>query len=235
MQATQKFLFDRDFDDLEILREIVQQEVEELEQTKSEPEEPPTPVAPTYSEEDLAAARKQAYDKGKQGGLAEALAGIEQRASVVLDKIATDVETLFATQTKYNEATAQDAAQLALAIARKLFPKLYEVHGLGEIVGVTEAILANLIREPRLVVLVSEANAEPVRTRLSDFLAKRGFAGLLEVRGEAALGAADCRIEWMGGDAARDTAALFAEIETIVERHVGTVPEIETPATPLRE
>jgi flagellar assembly protein FliH len=233
-QATPKFLFDRDFDDLEILREIVEQEVEELEQAKIEAEEPAVPAAPTFSEEEMAAARKQAYEKGKHDGIAEALAGVEQRTSVVLDKVAGAVETLFATQAKDNEALARDTAHLALAVARKLFPKLYEAHGLGEIVGVTEAILANLIREPRLVVLANEANTEPLRARLTDFLAKRGFSGTLDVRSDATLGPADCRIEWMGGDAARDTTALFAEIESIVERHVGGMPATETPM-PLKD
>jgi hypothetical protein len=31
----------------------------------------------------------------------------------------------------------------------------------------------------------------------------------------------------MGGDAARDTSALFAEIETIIERHVGKMAMAE--------
>lgn len=234
-QVTPKFLFDRDFDDLDILREIVEQEVEELEQAKAEVEEPAVPVVPTFSEEELAAARKQAYEKGKHDGIAEALAGIEQRTAAVLDKVTHNLEALFATQTRDNEATARDAAQLALAVARKLFPKLYETHGLGEIVGVTEAILANLIREPRLVVLVSDANAEPLRHRLTDFLTKRGFAGALEIRGDAALGAADCKIEWMGGDAARDTTVLFAEIESIVERHVGKMPSAEAPNQKMQD
>lgn len=220
-QAMQKYLFDRDFDDLEILREIVQQEVEEQELANAEPEVPSAPAAPTFSEEEMAAARKQAYDKGKHDGVAEALAGIEQKISVSLNKIGNEVGSLFSTQRTNNDALAQDAAHLALAVAKKLFPRLHETHGLGEIVGVTEEILAHLIREPRLVVLVNEMHADTLRTRLLDFLGKRGFSGNLELRGDSTLGAGDCRIEWMGGDAARNTATLFAEIETVIERHVG--------------
>jgi len=220
LQSTPKFMFDRDFDDLEILREIVQQEVEELEQAQ-ESVEPVEPAAPTFSEEDLAAARKQAFEKGKREGIAETLASIEQRVAISLDKVAGEVETLFASQTANNDATSRDAAHLALAVARKLFPRLNQAHGLGEIVGVTEEILSHLIREPRLVVSVNQMHVDAMRTRLSDFLAKRGFSGNLELRGDDALAAGDCKIEWMGGDAARDTSALFAEIETIIERHVG--------------
>lgn len=220
LQSTPKFMFDRDFDDLEILREIVQQEVEELEQAQ-EAVEPVAPAAPTFSEEDLAAARKQAFEKGKREGIAETLASIEQRVAISLDKVAGEVETLFANQIANNDATARDAAHLALAVARKLFPRLNQTHGLGEIVGVTEEILTHLIREPRLVVSVNQMHADAMRTRLSDFLAKRGFSGNLELRGDDTLAAGDCKIEWMGGDAARDTSALFAEIETIIERHVG--------------
>ena len=217
--STQKFLFDRDFDDLEILREIVQQEVEELEQAQ-EAAEPVAPAAPTFSEDDMASARQLAFEKGKREGISETLASIEQRVAISLEKVASEVETLFAQQTE-NEAMTRDAAHLALAVAKKLFPRLHERYGLGEIVGVTEDILTRLIREPRLVVAVHEIHADALRTRLGDFLAKRGFSGNLEVHGENALAAGDCRIEWMGGDAARDTSALFAEIEATIERHIG--------------
>jgi len=222
IQPKPKFMFDRDFDDLEILREIVELEVEELEQAQ-ETAEPIVPAAPTFSEEDIAAARKQAFEKGKREGIAETLASIEQRVAISLEKVAGEVETLFASQTTSNEATARDAAHLALAVAKKLFPRLHKTHGLSEIVGVTEDILSHLIREPRLVVSVHEMHVDALRTRLSDFLAKRGFTGNLELRGENALAAGDCKIEWMGGDAARDTSALFAEIEETIERHVGTM------------
>ena len=222
-QTMQKFMFDRDFDDLEILREIVEQEVLEQEPAVGEPESPPVPVAPTFSQEELTEARKQAHELGKREGIAETLAGIEQQITISLDKITTEVTSLLAAQTSSNDAIARDTAHLALAVARKLFPRLHEIHGLGEIVAVTEDILSHLIREPRLVVSVSEKHADAMRTRLADFLAKRGFTGNLELRGEAAIGAGDCKIEWMGGNAARSTAALFAEIESIVDRHVGTM------------
>jgi len=226
--ATQKFLFDRDFDDLEILREIVEQEVHEQELVKSEPEVPETPPAPTFTEEELAVARKQAFEAGKREGISESLASIEQQVAITLDRLATDIGALFAAQTTNNDAMARDAANLALAVAKKLFPRLHETHGLGEIVGVTEEILANLIREPRLVVSVHEMHAEALRSRFNEFLARRGFAGTLDLRGESGLGAGDCRIEWMGGDAARDTAALFAEIENVIERHIGKTAMDET-------
>ena len=147
-QAMQKYLFDRDFDDLEILREIVQQEVEEQELANAEPEVPSALAAPTFSEEEMAAARKQAYDKGKPDGVAEALGGIEQKISVSLNKIGNEVGSLFSTQRTNNDALAQDAAHLALAVAKKLFPRLHETHGLGEIVGVTEEILWKFGLEP---------------------------------------------------------------------------------------
>lgn len=227
MQATQKFMFDRDFDDLEILREIVEQEVDEIEQVKAESSEPVTPVAPTFSEDDLAAARQAAYEKGKHDGRAEALSGIEQKISQSLDRVAGEIEGLFATQIRDNEATARDAAHLAMAVARKLFPHLHARHGLGEIVRVTEDIISHLICEPRLMIAVHEAHVEAMRERIEDFLQKRGFSGQLEIRGDSSIGPGDCRIEWMGGDAARDTSALFDEIETVVERHVGRVSSPE--------
>ena len=223
MQSAVKYMFDRDFDDLDLLREIVEQEAKDTVEEKpaGEPEPPAPPPAPVFSEEDMALARRQGYERGKKEGIAEMLAGIEQKMATALDKIASQSETLFRIQSDANETIQREAAALSLAIARKLFPKLNEDHGLDEVVAVAQGVLAKLIREPRITISVDEGVAESIATRLSDFLKKRGFQGELSVRGDGELGPGECRIEWMGGDAIRDVGTLLSEIEAAIARHTG--------------
>ena len=220
-----KYLFDRDFDDLDILKEIVEQEAKEAveeendEAAESIAAEPPPP--PSYSEEQLALARRQAYERGKKEGIAETLAGIQQKTENALEKILLQIETVFGAQKAFNESTEREAAALTLTVIRKLFPTLNGRHGVDEVVAVASDVLASLLREPQIVVVVQESVADSVRQRLTDFLAMRGFQGEFVVRGESGLGIGDCRVEWMGGNAARDTGTLFAEIEAAVARHTG--------------
>jgi flagellar assembly protein FliH len=220
-----KYLFDRDFDDLEILKEIVEQEAKEAveeendEAAESKAAEPPPP--PSYSEEQLAQARRQAYERGKKEGIAETLAGIQQKTENTLEKILLQFETVFGIQKSFNATVEHEAAALTLTVIRKLFPALNDRHGVDEAVAVARDVLANLIREPRIAILVDEAVVDGVRQNLADFLAKHGFQGEFVVRGDSGLGAGDCRVEWMGGNAERNAGTIFAEIEAAIARHTG--------------
>ena len=222
MAATVKYLFDRDFDDLEILKEIVEQEALEPEAEGSEETgEPVPPPAPTFSEEQMAAARRESYERGKKEGSAQVLAGIEQQIAAALEKIAAGMESVMQAQVESSEAMKRDAAALTVAVVRKLFPKLDAEHGPSEVVAMLQDVLSNLAREPRIIILVAQDTSEGIRTRIEDFLERRGFRGTLVVQGDATLGPGDCRIEWTGGEATRDSGALLAEIEAAVARHAG--------------
>jgi flagellar assembly protein FliH len=230
MAGAVKYLFDRDFDDLEILKEIVEQEKaeEKAAEDSAEGAEPEEPPAPTFSEEDLAKARRESYERGKKEGAADVLAGIEQKIATSLDKIAAGMDGLMAAQAASSESTQRDAAALSVAVVRKLFPKLNAEHGSAEVVEMLKDVLANLIREPRVTILVNPEAGEGVQTRIKEFLERRGFRGELAVRGDAAMSPGDCRIEWMGGEAMRDSGALLAEIEAAAERQTGvTMPRPE--------
>jgi flagellar assembly protein FliH len=229
MAATVKYLFDRDFDDLEILKEIVEQEALEPEAEGSEEAgEPLPPPAPTFSEEQMAAARRESYERGKKEGSAEMLAGIEQKTATALEKIAAGMEGVMQAQVESSEATKRDAAALSVAVVRKLFPKLNAEHGPNEVLAMLQDVLSNLIREPRITILVANDTSDGIRTKIEDFLERRGFRGALVVQGDAALGPGDCRIEWMDGEATRDSGALLAEIEAAAARHAGvTVSRLE--------
>jgi len=229
MAGAVKYLFDRDFDDLEILKEIEQEAQQETDAAAGEAAgEPVAPPAPTFGEEEMAAARRESYERGKKDGSAEVLAGLEQKIGGTLEKIATGIESVIRAQLESSEATKRDAAALSIAVVRKLFPKLNAAHGSDEVLAMLHDVLSNLIREPRITILVPEETSEGIQARLGDFLDRRGFRGELAVKADGALKPGDCRIEWMGGEAIRDSGALLAEIEAAAERHTGVaLPRME--------
>lgn len=225
MNTAVKYMFDRDFDDLAIMKEIVEQEAqEEADEQAKESAEPEAPPPPTYSEEDLTKARQEAYERGKKDGSAEVLTGIEQKIAAALDKVAATLEGMIQVQSQANEATKRDAAALAVGVVRRLFPKLDAEHGPAEVIAVLEDVLHNLIREPRITLLVNDTVADGVQDRIRSFLERRGFQGEIAIRGDSALSPGDCRIEWIGGEAIRDSAALIALIEAAASRHSGVEP-----------
>ncbi|HEY0301889.1 MAG TPA: hypothetical protein VGC36_11170, partial [Rhizomicrobium sp.] len=72
--------------------------------------------------------------------------------------------------------------------------------------------------EPRVVLHTSPRIAELLRPRLAEIAHEEGFEGRVVVSGEAALGSADCRIEWRGGGAERSEHVIEAAIADAIAR-----------------
>ena len=76
--------------------------------------------APTFSEEDLNAAKQIALKQGIQEGKAEVMSGIEREINLSLDTISLKLENLIYVHKEWTEAINKDALKLAHAIMKKL-------------------------------------------------------------------------------------------------------------------
>ena len=90
MTATEKFLFDFDFDRPTVNDEGVD-ELNEEDAINLEPEI----IIPTFSEEDMNAAREDGFARGKEEGVKETLESIVQQTATVLETIVAKVEGRF--------------------------------------------------------------------------------------------------------------------------------------------
>jgi flagellar assembly protein FliH len=112
----QKFLFDTDFS----IPRIVVMEAEIADD--GETVEPPVveaPPPPTFSEEELVLAREQAFEAGRQAGLHEAATALDQMVGMALATAAHHLQALSGAQATANDAIANDAVAVALAVLRK--------------------------------------------------------------------------------------------------------------------
>ena len=159
MQAGDKFLFDMDFDDLDILKEISDQEVAVDETADTEETEPEEEVI-TFTEEEMNNQRQSALEEGRQQGAAETLDGIENNIANVLTKIDETMSGLFKIQREENELNRKESISVASAVVGKLFSSLDAEHGFDEVVKLTEETLDGLLREPSIAIHVSA----PMRT-----------------------------------------------------------------------
>ena len=206
-----KFLFDNSFDPRPPPR--AEPEIEE-------PEVEPEPPPPTFSEEELAAAREKGYAEGRTDGLSEARAAIEMRTADALQAIARGLGDIGERQRAVAEAALTDAADIAVAIARKICPTLARRHGLDEIGHLVRQALVNLIGVPRVVVRVQAGSIEQVRELTEDAARTIGFEGQLVILPDDTLGDGDCRIEWGDGGAERLTGELWRQVDEIVGRYL---------------
>jgi len=240
VSSVRKFTFDESFDvDAPGQPSLAYAYEEEL---PPEPEpEPEIPPPPTFSQEELDAARQQGYAEGESAGRGAGYgqgfadgrnAGIAEgdaagRAAVAndanvrlanaLDRIAAGVANLIAERNALNAVRRDQPVHIALAIVRKLFPELSRRGGAMEVEGMVRTCLTELMDEPRLVVRCAEDMLDPVRERLEP-ISGGSFGAKLMIVGDPALAPGDCRIEWAEGGAERSTATLMAEVEACVAR-----------------
>lgn len=221
MQAGDKFLFDMDFDDLDILKEISDQEVAVDEIAESEETEPEEEVI-TFTEEEMNNQRQQALEEGRQQGAAETLGGIENNIANVLTKIDETMSGLFKIQREENELNRKEAISVASAVVGKLFSSLDTEHGFGEVIKLTEETLDGLLREPAIVIHVNDAYAGRVEERIGEYLRHRDFQGKFSVTGDGDMAAGDCRIEWVTGSAERSSNMILEAAQDVIAHNLNS-------------
>jgi len=219
MVKMQKYLFDTDFEAPRV--NVVDMGTEELQPEEVYQAEPEPPPPPTFSEEELGLARDQAFEAGRQQGLQEAAASLEQMVGMAMATCAHHLQGLSMAQHAANEALGRDAVAIALATVKKLHPAFAKSHGLAEIEAAIGDALGNLDRVARITVKVNPELVEPVKEKSEALASEVGFEGKLVVVGDAHMAPGDCRVEWGEGGVERDAARTWADIDKAVETALG--------------
>lgn len=210
MDTYEKFLFQTSFETAAITRAAEAKVAEE-----AAAEEPP---APTFSEEELAAAKRAAFAEGKAAGIAEAESGIARRTE---ERLAALTERFGSLVNDINCKIAESHKEMLLAsmtVVRKLFPRLSVSEGMNEAQAVVEDCLERLREEPRMVVRAADQDLDGLKDHLDSCIQRSGFNGKLVFLADDRLTPGDIRVEWADGGAERDQGALWQEIDGIIER-----------------
>lgn len=225
MTAIQKFLFDRSFDTDK--PDPVEETVEEIEEP--EPEE----IVPTFSEEEMKAARDEAFVKGKEEGVNEAAAATEQSLLASLEKLNGKFTDLFQSQKEADSSILDSAISVATMINRKIFPALNERGALEEVEHLVVMAMEKILEEPSVSVYVHPELESPLSEHIDSLSAQANFRGEIRIISAEDIPLGDCRVEWDSGGAQRDTDGLWQEIDEIVERNLSGITESDgdTPKT----
>jgi len=221
MAKLQKYLFDTDFGAPRIAPVDMAAYVED--EMMVEEEAPPPPPPPTFSEEELALAREQAFEQGRQTGAQEAAQTLQQMVGMAMASAAHHLQSLGAAQAAEAEKMAQEAAAVAVTIVRKLHPELARRYGVEEIENAVMDCLSHLDRLPKVTVKVAPSLVEAMKEKAKGLTAQASFDGKLAVVGDAGLAPGDCRVEWGDGGAERDQSAVWAQIDQAVEAALGNL------------
>ena len=116
------------------------------------------------------------------------------------------------------ESLREEAAQIALAAARKFAPIAIAAFPSGDVEAALREAMHQAIGEPRVVLRASPAVSEAISANLAAIAHEEGFEGRIVAKADPGIAGADCRIEWRGGGAERSLAALEEAIGELIAR-----------------
>lgn len=210
MGYLEKFLFETSFDS-DRSREAAAKAAAEA----AAAAEPP---APTFSEEELAAARQAAFAEGKAAALAEAEKSHSKHLADAVAALPVQFEKLAHEFEMQGAERHRSALEASITVIRKLFPQLARQHGLDEIQAVVESCVERLRDEPRLVLRTADQDLDILKDRIEECVARSGFEGKLVFLADERITPGDVRIEWADGGAERDLNRLWKEIDAVIAR-----------------
>jgi flagellar assembly protein FliH len=214
MIAPQRFLFNRDFDP-DLL-----DGGRNRSGGKAGGGKPPS----MFTEDDLARVRAEGVAEGRERAFREAARSLELRLTEAFETIGERLEESMSGRDTANAAIAREANAIAVAIARRMVPELYRRNAAAEIEHAVATVLSQVLETAELTVRTAEALADPVRERVETLAETRGIGGRVRITADPSLTEGDYRIEWLGGGAERNAAAMWNDIEAIVEKNLGFVP-----------
>ena len=213
------FTFDRSFDEAEIerARQAAAREQEEREEAERQAELERNPPPPTFTEEELLAAKSTAFQEGQIQGETQTLAGIDAQTLSALQTITGQLAVLHDRQSLANESNSAQLAKITGDIIERLLPQFVKIHGTDEIIALVRECLEPLEDSGRVIIKVPEENQEILADKLNQAAQESGFEGKLVIKGDAALGPSDVKIDWGQGGTERKLQETWGAIKDAID------------------
>jgi flagellar assembly protein FliH len=168
----------------------------------------------TLTEDELDQLRADAHSEGLKSGETRALEAVAQG---VKETAAVIRQTLAQTQRDI-EKVREEAAQIAFVVARKLVPIALDALPAADVEQALRETLHQAIGEPRVVLRANPRVIEALNGQLAEIAHEEGYEGRLVAAADPTIKGADCRIEWRGGGAERNEAAMEEALAAMIAR-----------------
>ncbi|MBN9445693.1 MAG: flagellar assembly protein FliH [Bosea sp.] len=159
--------------------------------------------------------------EGFHSGLDQARREADHQTGTLLSQLVRSCEQLLAQQDARLAAIEEQAAHLAVAVARGLAGAALADKPLVQLLAAVRECLGHARLAPHLVIHVHESLVETVEGRLGGLARETGFAGRIVVLGEPDIAPGDGRIEWADGGLAIDRSQQDDAIEAAIRSVFG--------------
>ncbi|HET7083759.1 MAG TPA: FliH/SctL family protein [Rhizomicrobium sp.] len=166
----------------------------------------------TLTTEELENLQAAARNEGETTAKARAIEALERTIAALtisvraaLDMSHAEIETM-----------RDDAARLALAMAKKIAPAALAALPAGDVEIALRQAMHQAIAEPRITLRAAPAVAEVLEPRLAEIAHQEGYDGRVLMAADPAMTGADCRIEWRGGGAERNEQIIEEALAALI-------------------
>lgn len=166
-------------------------------------------------------AEERGYARGLADGRSIADKAIEARLADSVGQLAALAETLLARDGERVAQSEREAADFALAFARKLAGAALAQSPLVALAEAAGDCFRHLRGVPHLVVRINDALADPADALMKQLAHERGFEGRVVVVGERDIMPGDARLEWADGGIKREIAAIEGAIAAAIAATLG--------------
>lgn len=208
MNNSNKFLFDLNNFDQPEEEEVIVEEIEEVDV------EPPPP---TFSEDELEAAKAVAHASGRNEGLLEERERREQFISDTLQKISESFSTLFAAEIYRERQYEEESLKLGLEIIKLLAPSLTDRLGQEALKNSLQKVLKAQSGQSEIRIEVHPESASEIDAVIETIWPDEDTAPKYKVVADSNLEQGACHLSWKDGGMIRNPQKIANDIKTTIE------------------
>ncbi|HKX64095.1 MAG TPA: FliH/SctL family protein [Rhizomicrobium sp.] len=169
----------------------------------------------TLTIEELETVKATARNEGESSAQARATDALERTIAALTISVRAALDVSHAEIDQVRD----DAARLAMAMARKIAPAALAALPAGDVEAALRQAMHQAIAEPRITLRAAPAVAEILEPRLADIAHQEGYEGRVLIAADPVMTGADCRIEWRGGGAERSESVIEDALSALISRH----------------
>jgi flagellar assembly protein FliH len=183
-------------------------------------EDRPTPAArarqkQTMTVEELEGLKAEARAEGEKSAQARATEALDRTIAALTISLRAALDT----SRSEIEVLRDEAARLALAMAKKIAPAALAALPTGDVEAAVRQAMHQAIGEPRITLRAAPAVVEMLEPRLAGIAHEEGYEGRVQIAADPAMPGADCRIEWRGGGAERSESTIEDALTALIAQH----------------
>jgi flagellar assembly protein FliH len=166
----------------------------------------------TLTTEELERIQADARVQGENGAQARNIEALDRSIAALTISVRATLDQSHAEI----ESLRDEAARLALAMAKKIASEALATLPAGDVEIALRQAVHQAISEPRITLRTSPAVAEVIEPRLAAIAHEEGYEGRITIAAEPGMKAGDCRIEWRGGGAGRSADAIEEALTALI-------------------